>query len=893
MDTAETYGSLPARWAEYLRDRAVPPEIARERDYSHVRSGKPLDGNFAAAHGFPQKTAGMLVPLHGLIDPGGGQVQLRLADPIVRANGKTSKFLTPKGQPNVLITHPRTRHLLTKPEQAIVIAEGVTRVDALAAFDIPAVGLQGVNNWKGGRPSVPIPDWEQLGIKGNRFVLAVDGDLQTNRRVNTAVTKLKGWLTARGADAVSVLTLPPGEGLDDWIASNAFEDRDQLLKAMRKLSFTDPKPVPIAPPPGEDGTFTVDDAGPWACTPGADVRRLLEYSPSRMCVVRGQNGEDWSLLVAQQGGRWSSAQDSTAVGNLHIQSALDWQKRVTAAVMAGTLPPGHGQQCTKWAISSSRPAGVRDLLAMVGAMVQHLEELGKLPAALTYCSSTDLDSDRFYIGAPNGVVDLWTAKLLPESEARGKFITRSLPDDFDPAALHPYTEQLVSHLSGEDRNYLLHALGYALRGNPARRIYFLSGILNGAKSTLLSAVHAALGDTKNNGYGMRTDVETFLLTRFGAGPSAHHAGLIGIQDARVCVTEEPPEGRKFNGKLLSDISGGTPMSIRDAHEKAGPARPATGTIFIAINPGQEEGVDTTDTAFADRTRILPYPALPLPPEERDAERISDVRNKEVRQATAALMVRYAALAASRPADPPSVAEATAQHRQERIGAVGRYMERHVKVTGQRGDYMAVQVLMERLAAHCGEKDGQIEGQTRAELIKLLREVVQRLPRQTNKRNVGKIYRGVRLLDESDVDDAGGGDVANSGTEADGPAGGASSGADGVDEGPPLYNLIAQYRPTPGGLKEIGATLGIPLGLPDPRGDVRELAAAVKVQRAGIEDYEAKALALEGWDLKGDDVYASAVEVLKDFEAELAQLQNQLPLKPARLPGTPSIIGERH
>ena len=423
-------------------------------------------------------------------------------------------------------------------------------------------------------------------------------------------------------------------------------------------------------------------------------------------------------------------------------------------------------------------------------------------------------------------------------------------------------------------------------------------MLNGAKSTLLSAVHAALGDVRNNGYGMRTDVETFLLTRFGAGPSAHHAGLIGVQDARVCVTEEPPEGRKFNVKLLSDISGGTPMSIRDVHERPGPARPASATVVIAINPGQESGVDTKDLAFADRARILPYPPLPLPPEERDAERISDVRNlKEVRQATAALMVRYAALAASRPADPPSVEEATAQHRQERIGAAGRYMEKHVKVTGQRGDYMAVPVLMERLATHCGEKDGLIEGQTQTELIKLLREVVLLLPRQTNKRNVGKIYKGVRLLDESDVDDdTDGDDVASSGTTDSGEVAPRMSGmgpADmAYDEGPPIYNLIAQYRQTPEGLKEIGATLGIPLGLPDPRGDVRELAAAVKVQRAGIKDYEAKALVLEDWDLKDDDLYASAVEVLKDFEAELAQLQNQLPLKQARLPGTPSIIRER-
>ena len=175
-------------------------------------------------------------------------MQLRLADPIVRANGKPIKFLTPPRQPNVLITHPRTRHLLTKPEQAIVIAEGVTRVDALAAFDIPAVGLLGVNSWKGGRPSVALPDFDQLGIKGNRFVLAFDGDLQTNKRVNAAVTRLKRWLASRGADAVSVLTIPEDMGLDDWIASNAFEDRDQLVAAMRELSDTDPPAVRIATP---------------------------------------------------------------------------------------------------------------------------------------------------------------------------------------------------------------------------------------------------------------------------------------------------------------------------------------------------------------------------------------------------------------------------------------------------------------------------------------------------------------------------------------------------------------------------------------------------------------------------------------------------------------------
>ena len=49
--------NLPEPWPEYLASRAVPPDVAHERGYRVVLQGKPLDGTYASAHGFPPKSA--------------------------------------------------------------------------------------------------------------------------------------------------------------------------------------------------------------------------------------------------------------------------------------------------------------------------------------------------------------------------------------------------------------------------------------------------------------------------------------------------------------------------------------------------------------------------------------------------------------------------------------------------------------------------------------------------------------------------------------------------------------------------------------------------------------------------------------------------------------------
>ena len=328
----------------------------------------------------------------------------------------------------------------------------------------------------------------------------------------------------------------------------------------------------------------MDDAGPWACTPAADVRRLIEYCPTKLCVVRGTGGAAWRLLVEQEGGRWSAARDEAAVGTLHMESALDWQRRVSEEAMKGNprVDAEHARECTKWAVTSAKAQGVRDLLNVVGATVGLLEARGMLPEALTVCADFDLDANRHSLGAPNGIIDLKTGKLLPAEVARARFITRHVPDAYDPAALHPYADGLVDHLTEQDKEFLMSAFGFALHGNPARRINALVGHKGGAKSTLFNAVVAALGDVKRNGYAMRLDVGAILHTRWAASGNAHQGNLYGVQDARLVVTEEPPLGARFNGSLLKDLSGGLTQHLRDVGEKAGPSRPAQGTLFSGV-----------------------------------------------------------------------------------------------------------------------------------------------------------------------------------------------------------------------------------------------------------------------------------------------------------------------
>ena len=534
-----------------------------------------------------------------------------------------------------------------------------------------------------------------------------------------------------------MLALPDGKGLDDWIAKQQFPDRDSLFHAM--LEHVTDK-VAIAPKLSTDPLFDVDD-GPWAPTNLADARRLLEYAPERLCVVR--TAGHWRLLVEGAGGRWRA--EDGALSDLLAECALAWQRRITKAVMDSKLTDEVAKRATNHAVKAALPRTRADMLGGLAAAYLMMERRALLPAGLTVADERDIDADLLSLGAPNGVIDLRTGQLLSAVDAHKRLVTRSVADPFNPTATHPSADSLFEHLDDELSDYLASAFGFALRGNPARRIYGLAGDKNGGKSTVLSAIHAALGDVKAGGYGMGVDVDALLRSKFSPGRNAHHGNLFGLQDARIAVTEEPGKGTRFDGALLKRLAGGDYFSLRDVGEKAGPGRPISATLFVALNPGQETALDTSDDALADRVRLLSYPKLGG---ALDPGRISAVKTDHaIRQAVMACLARWAAETASRPEDPPSVKEYTAQRRRESVGLVGQWIQDRLVVTGERWDKVYLTCLWESISEELGKDDkGRVEGVDYKQMLALARELLPDLPRSVRGGKQGSVWRGVKLLD---------------------------------------------------------------------------------------------------------------------------------------------------
>ena len=241
---------------DYLWERGVTPEAARARGYRSVRSGggRNVDESYAAAYfGLPRRS-GLLMPLHPLL--GGDQrYQLRPDEPRLNDDHKPIKFESQAGFGNVLATSPLTASMLHQETQTVIIAEGVTRVDALAAYGIPAVAIPGCYAWRD--KNGVLPDFEALRLAGNAFILAFDGDAASNPSVNAALARLARYLRAKGAK-VGLLQVPDDEdgrqrGLDDWLAEERFQDPSTVMRELQQHSVDS---IDYDPMQGEDSAAT-------------------------------------------------------------------------------------------------------------------------------------------------------------------------------------------------------------------------------------------------------------------------------------------------------------------------------------------------------------------------------------------------------------------------------------------------------------------------------------------------------------------------------------------------------------------------------------------------------------------------------------------------------------
>lgn len=274
---------------------------------------------------------------------------------------------------------------------------------------------------------------------------------------------------------------------------------------------------------------------------------------------------------------------------------------------------------------------------------------------LLRCRESALDANGRYIGAANGVLDLHEARLLPREEGRGKFVTAETPHAYRPFKSHAAdaradVAKLTEHLVAADAEYTWDCLAFALLGNPSKAFYLLFGEADGAKTTLMASVKAALGTP------YAKDLPDGAIDQ-NARPAS--AGLTPEQECfarptRFVFSDELKV--QPNPKVLKDRSGGGSVTYRGVYGKRMLKRAVSASMMIATNPQNMPRFDLADDALRSRIRVIPCPSIDRP----DPDYIVRMQQPDRAAALfAALVERCAALKDKRrpPQMPPSVVAA--------------------------------------------------------------------------------------------------------------------------------------------------------------------------------------------------------------------------------------------
>lgn len=158
--------------------------------------------------------------------------------PGVKNNGKTTKYLHPKGKPAIPYISMSAWAVKSKVSIPLWLTEGEKKALKLAQHGEPAIAFSGVWNFKASdkRNEEDQDLWSVLkdfGWKGRIVYLAFDADLWTNPQVRMALYELSLRLYAKGA-ILKIVTWSAGQGkgIDDFLVFK--EDKGQKAEEVIK-----------------------------------------------------------------------------------------------------------------------------------------------------------------------------------------------------------------------------------------------------------------------------------------------------------------------------------------------------------------------------------------------------------------------------------------------------------------------------------------------------------------------------------------------------------------------------------------------------------------------------------------------------------------------------------
>jgi P4 family phage/plasmid primase-like protien len=562
--------------AAQLEASAIADTIRRERGYwsaTDPAEWARRDGDMAD---YQRRLPGLAYPVYRLGRAKPYTLILRPDDPRTeQRNGKprTVKYEWPAGLPLCIDILPRYRDSLRDTAIPLWFTEGAKKADALASLGqslIPA-SLNGVWCWRhktADGTSVPLPDFDDLALKGRDVVLAFDSDQAENENVQRALAAFTKFLVKRGA-RVGNLKLPHSDhklGVDDAIAQGW--TYAQLLDAIAWA----------------DNTTSIETlAAQPQCTDYGNARRLVEQHGDDLRYVK-----EWGWMT-WDGRRWELDRTGEA------------ERRAKATVLsiyqeAAEAPEHLKKDLARHAIASQSSGKITSMLALA-------ESEAELRAR-----TDEFDTNDWLLTCINGTLDLRTGQLEPHD--RRNMLTRAIDVIYDAQAACPGWLAFLDRIFAGDATliaYVQRMIGYMLTGSTGAQCMFIAyGTGANGKSVLIEVIRALLGE-----YARNADGSTFTAQQ----SDRIRSDLARLAGVRFVSTVELDEGRRLSEALVKQIAGGDVITARFLHKDEFEFKPRF-KLLLATN--HKPVIRGTDYAIWRRIRLIPF-TVTIPEAERDPQ----------------------------------------------------------------------------------------------------------------------------------------------------------------------------------------------------------------------------------------------------------------------------------
>ena len=212
--------------------------------------------------------------------------------------------------------------------------------------------------------------------------------------------------------------------------------------------------------------------------------------------------------------------------------------------------------------------------------------------------ANDLDGDPFLFNVLNGTINLKTGELLPHD--RGDLLTALVSIKYDPKAKCPMWLNFLQQITDDDQSridYLQRSVGYSLTGdNRSQVLFFLWGLGNNGKSTLIATIRKLTGD-----YGARVSSDVFMIKdKAGTGPKE---GLANLRGKRFACCSELEDGKKLAVSLIKDLTGGETITVDRKYEHLFEYLP-TAKLWLVGN--HKPVITDTTLSIWRRMKLIPF-----------------------------------------------------------------------------------------------------------------------------------------------------------------------------------------------------------------------------------------------------------------------------------------------